>query len=247
MWQEQADRRPWQPSRAFIKQILEQSHRRMRHVGPLPFWPKSSQWNSHVPRFTQLQTSQGRGLGHLPGCDNALGPTSTLGSPDVPPTSPPSSSRGPQLQAQTEAQKWWEVRAALPREADSLGSTAGPLGKSGVPESWGEPQGSLGPAGRQECRSIPPPRLPGQLCSAGGEPRTFVCLHSSGMWNQSRETRSLFSFQKRGLNSDPWRSPSSQPDLQSVLHYFTSHAFADFARNVSPALSPSQPAVSVFF
>ena len=54
----------------FIKQLFERSHRRIRHIGLLPFWPKSGPWNSHVPRFTQLQSWQGREVSRLLSCDN---------------------------------------------------------------------------------------------------------------------------------------------------------------------------------
>lgn len=64
--------------------------------------------------------------------------------------------------------------------------------------------------------------------------------------SQTRETYWLESLQKRYLNCDPWHSLCSQPSFQSVLHYLAPHAFVDFARNASPPLSLSHPAVSLF-
>ena len=118
----------------FIKQLFERSHRRIRHIGLLPFWPKLGPWNSHVPRFKQLQTRQGREVSRLLSCDNSRAhshpvtdgctadkcvliphppPKLTEPSAERPdPTSPPPKPGDSQLWAQPEAQRWWEVWAA---------------------------------------------------------------------------------------------------------------------------------------
>lgn len=54
--------------------------------------------------------------------------------------------------------------------------------------------------------------------------------------NQTQETHALFSFQKRCLNSDPWRSRRlPRFSICSPLFHFT--AVVGFAGNGSPALS----------
>ena len=54
--------------------------------------------------------------------------------------------------------------------------------------------------------------------------------------NQTQETHALFSFQKRCLNSDPWRS-WRLPGFSICSLLFYSTAVVAFAGNGSPALS----------
>lgn len=100
--------------------------------------------------------------------------------------------------------------------------------------------------GTLECSSIP---LPAPMTGSAALEEIHKYLSGcivQACESQTRKTCSLESLQKRYLNCDLWHSLSSQPGFQSVLHYLTSHAFADFARNVSPPSSPSHPAVSLF-